>query len=45
MKIKCKICGCEFTPVIDKHYIARDNSEFGISTAFKHIEKKHLRCI
>ena len=39
MKIKCKICGCEFTPVIDKHYIARDNSEFGISTAFKHIEE------
>lgn len=36
--IKCKICGYEFTPVIDKHYIARDNGEFGISTAFKRIE-------
>lgn len=38
MKIKCKICGCEFTPVIDKYYIARDNGESGISTAFKHVE-------
>ena len=36
--IKCKVCGCEFTPVIDKHYITRDNGESGISTAFKHVE-------
>lgn len=37
--IKCKVCGCEFTPVIDKHYIARDNDESGIiSTAFKYVE-------
>lgn len=38
MKIKCKVCGHEFTPVIDKHYITRDNGESGISTAFKHVE-------
>lgn len=36
--IKCKICGYEFIPVIDKHYITRDNGEFGISTAFKRVE-------
>lgn len=36
--IKCKVCGCEFTPVIDKHYIARDNDESGLSTVIKHIE-------
>ena len=36
--IKCKVCGCEFTPVIDKHYITRDNGESGISTAFKQVE-------
>lgn len=36
--IKCKVCGCEFTPVIDKHYIARDNGESGLTTAFKHTE-------
>lgn len=36
--IKCKICGCEFVPVIDKHYITRDNSESGAATVFKRIE-------
>ena len=35
--IKCKVCGCEFTPVIDNHYLARDNGESGISTAFKRV--------
>lgn len=35
MKMKCKICGCEFVPVIDKHYITRDNGESGLSAAFK----------
>lgn len=38
MMIKCKVCGYEFTPVIDKHYIARDNGESGISAAIKHTE-------
>ena len=36
--IKCKVCGCEFTPVIYNHYITRDSGESGISTAFKHME-------
>lgn len=36
--MKCKICGCEFVPVIDKHYIARDNGESGLTTAFKSVE-------
>lgn len=38
--MKCKICGCEFTPVVDKHYIARDCGESGIATAFKSTECK-----
>lgn len=38
--MKCKICGCEFTPVIDKHYIARDAGESGLATAFKTLEGK-----
>ena len=37
--IKCKVCGCEFAPVIDKHYIARDNDKYGIVTAFKNAEE------
>lgn len=36
--IKCKVCGCEFTPVIDKHYVAVDNGESGISTVLRHVE-------
>ena len=36
--IKCKVCGYEFTPAIDKHYITRDSGEFGVSTVFKHVE-------
>lgn len=38
--IKCRVCGCEFPPVIDKHYITRDNGESGISVVFKSIEGK-----
>ena len=38
--IKCKVCGCEFTPVINKHYVARNYGERGIVTAFKSTEGK-----
>lgn len=38
--IKCKVCGCEFTPVIDRHYITRDNGESGLTAAFKSVEGK-----
>lgn len=40
MRIECKVCGCEFTPTISKHYIARDDVESGLSTAFKSAECK-----
>lgn len=36
--LKCKICGHDFTPDIDKHYIARDNGESGVATVFKSTE-------
>lgn len=36
--LKCKICECEFVPVIDKHYVAKDNGESGLSTMFKSVE-------
>lgn len=38
--IKCKICGCEFPPVAEKHYIARDNGKSGIVTALSNDEGK-----
>lgn len=35
MKIKCKICECEFNPIIEKHYISRDGGKTGIVAAFQ----------
>lgn len=40
MKIKCKICGCEFNPIIEKHYVSRDTSRTGVVTAFSNDEEK-----
>lgn len=40
MKIKCKICGCEFVPVIEKHYVSRDCGKTGLSETFNHSEEK-----
>lgn len=40
--IKCKICGTEFPPTKDKHYISRDNGisgGFNQSISGKHEEK------
>lgn len=36
--LECKICGCKFPPVIDKHYISRDNGESGVSTVLRKVE-------
>lgn len=38
LKLKCKICDCEFLPTIDKHYTARDNGESGVATVLKNTE-------
>lgn len=32
--LKCKICGCEFNAVKERHYISRDNGKVGLATAF-----------
>lgn len=33
--LKCKICGCEFNAVKEKHYISRDNGKVGLMAAFE----------
>lgn len=33
MKIKCKVCGCEFNPIVEKHYISRDEGNTGVFNA------------
>lgn len=40
MKIKCKVCGCEFNPVIEKHYVSRDAGRSGVVAAFSKDEEK-----
>lgn len=34
MKIECKVCGCEFNPIIERHYISRSEGKTGIVAAF-----------
>ena len=36
--MKCKVCGCEFTPVIDRHYVSRDKGESGLSVIVRNTE-------
>lgn len=38
--IKCNICGCEFTPIAEEHYTARDNGVTGIATVIRDGEVK-----
>lgn len=32
--IECGVCGCEFEPTIERHYISRDEGKTGMSAAF-----------
>ena len=32
--LKCKICGCEFNDVKERHYISRNNGKVGLAAAF-----------
>lgn len=32
--LKCKVCGCEFNAITERHYIARDNGKSGLAVAF-----------
>ena len=31
--LECKICGCKFNAVMEKHYITRDNGKTGFVVA------------
>lgn len=33
MKIKCKVCGNEFNPIVERHYISRDEGNTGVIDA------------
>lgn len=36
--MKCDICGCEFNPLIEKHYISREEGRVGIAAIAGGIE-------
>lgn len=40
MKIKCKVCDCEFNPIIEKHYVSRNAGKSGAITVFSSEEEK-----
>lgn len=32
--IKCEICGCEFEPMLEMHYVSRDEGKTGVEAVF-----------
>ena len=36
--LKCKICGFDYSPMINEHYVSRDNGEFGLISVIKKTE-------
>lgn len=39
--IKCKVCEYEFAPIVDEHYVSRDDSVSGLAAAIRSPEGKH----
>lgn len=33
-QVICKVCGCKFNALTEKHYISRDNGSVGMAVAF-----------
>lgn len=42
MKIKCKVCGCEFEATKEIHYISREEGRVGLSATFGNHEEVKL---
>lgn len=40
--LKCKICGTEFPPVKEKHYICRDNGKVGFAAGLSSKDEEKL---
>lgn len=32
--LECKVCGCKFNAISERHYLARNNGKTGIAVAF-----------
>lgn len=40
--LECKVCGCKFNAIVEKHYIARDNGKTGLAVAFGSTNEESL---
>lgn len=40
--LECKVCGCKFNAIIEKHYIARDNGKTGLAVTFGSTNEESL---
>lgn len=42
MKLECKICGCEFNPIVERHYISRGEGKTGFAAALAENDETKL---
>ena len=40
--ITCNVCGYQFWPTVERHYLTRDNGTVGIASAFKGIDECNI---
>lgn len=40
--LECKICGCKFNAIEERHYISRDNGKIGLAVAFSSTNEETL---
>ncbi len=40
--LECKVCGCKFNAIVEKHYVARDNGKTGLAVAFGSTNEENL---
>ena len=41
--LECKICGCKFNAIEERHYISRDNGKTGLAVAFGSTNEERKR--
>ena len=40
--IICNVCGYQFWPTLERHYLTRDNGTVGFASAFKSIDECNI---
>lgn len=40
--LECKVCGCKFKAIAERHYISRDNGKTGLTAAFSSNAEENL---